>query len=64
MLPNDIYTIAGAAGGTAGFSGDGGAATSALLNNPGQVTWTGNLHIADTNNLDRHLDPHRGLVQK
>jgi RHS repeat-associated protein len=50
MLPNDIYTIAGAAGGSSGFSGDGGAATSALLNNPGQVTWTGDLYIADTNN--------------
>lgn len=50
MTANDIYTIAGAAGGTGGFSGDGGAATSALLNNPGQVTWTGDLYIADTNN--------------
>jgi hypothetical protein len=50
MTANDIYTIAGAAGGTAGFSGDGGASVSALLNNPGQVTWTGDLYIADTNN--------------
>jgi RHS repeat-associated protein len=50
MTANDIYTVAGSAVGTAGFSGDGGAATSALLNNPGQVTPVGNLYIADTNN--------------
>jgi hypothetical protein len=52
MTANDMYTIAGSASGTAGFSGDGGLATSALLNNPGQVALDGslNLYIPDTNN--------------
>jgi hypothetical protein len=52
MKANDIYTIAGSATGTAGFSGDGGLATSALLDNPGQVALDGslNMYIPDTNN--------------
>jgi sugar lactone lactonase YvrE len=45
-----ITTIAGT--GAAGFSGDGGAATSAMLNLPTAVAVdaAGNLYIADTNN--------------
>jgi RHS repeat-associated protein len=52
MTTNDVYTIAGSAAGTAGFSGDGGAATSALLHDPGQVALDGtsDLWIADTDN--------------
>jgi sugar lactone lactonase YvrE len=47
MTAGDIYTIAGT--GTAGFSGDGGPATSAELNGPQKVATdaTGNLLIAD-----------------
>ena len=46
----DIYTVAG--DGTAGYEGDGAAATSAELNNPYGVTTdtAGNLYIADQNN--------------
>jgi len=45
-----ITTVAG--NGIAGFSGDGGPATNAGLNNPTDVAAdsAGNLHIADTNN--------------
>jgi uncharacterized protein (TIGR03437 family) len=45
-----ITTVAG--NGTAGFAGDGGSATSAMLNNPAGVTVdiAGNLYIADQNN--------------
>jgi uncharacterized protein (TIGR03437 family) len=46
-----INTVAGSNG--MGFGGDGGKATSALLNNPHGVAvdQTGNLYIADTNNF-------------
>jgi uncharacterized protein (TIGR03437 family) len=46
-----ITTIAGSNG--MGFGGDGGKATSAMLNNPHGVAvdQTGNLYIADTNNF-------------
>jgi len=50
----NIFTIAGS--GTCGYSGDGGSATLAQLNNPGgiKVDAAGNLYIADTgNNLIR-----------
>ena len=49
---HDIYTIAGSASGTEGHSGDGSAATSALLNDPSSVVLdsAGNLYIADTDN--------------
>jgi sugar lactone lactonase YvrE len=50
MLQNRVYTIAGT--GTAGFSGDGGAATSAELNYPSGIAVdpSGTLYIADANN--------------
>jgi hypothetical protein len=50
MLRGHIYTIAGT--GTPGFLGDGGRATKAELNQPGDVAadTTGNLLIADTGN--------------
>jgi secreted PhoX family phosphatase len=50
MTAGDIYTIAG--NGTAGFSGDGGPATSAEFNGPQSVAVdaAGNLLIADTYN--------------
>jgi uncharacterized protein (TIGR03437 family) len=56
-----ITTIAG--DGTAGFSGDGGPATSAELNNPSGVAVDskGNLYIADTNN-NRVREVSRGVI--
>jgi RHS repeat-associated protein len=50
MTKNDIYAIAG--NGTAGTTGDGGPATSAELNGPGNATVdaAGNLYISDTAN--------------
>ena len=53
MTAGDIYTIAG--NGTAGFSGDGGPATSAELNSPQGVAAdaAGNLLIADGSNRIR-----------
>ena len=53
-----ITTVAGT--GTAGFSGDGGPATSAQLNSPGwaAVDGSGNLFIADSvNNRVRKVEP-------
>jgi trimeric autotransporter adhesin len=52
MTAGDVYTIAGSATGTSGSSGDGGAATSALLDQPRAVTMdsSGNVYIADTDN--------------
>jgi RHS repeat-associated protein len=49
---NDIYTVAGSASGSSGYSGDGGAATSALLDDPQGMTVdpAGNLYIADSVN--------------
>jgi uncharacterized protein (TIGR03437 family) len=54
---NTITTIAGI-GGTAGYSGDGAAATSAYLNSPAGIAFDskGNLYIADTvNNVIRKV---------
>jgi hypothetical protein len=50
MTSGDIYTVAG--DGTAGYSGDGGPATSAELNAPASVAvdGAGNVVIADSNN--------------
>jgi YD repeat-containing protein len=52
MTAGDIYTVAGSSAGTYGDSGDGGAATSALLHGPQGVTLdpAGNLYIADYGN--------------
>jgi RHS repeat-associated protein len=52
MTSGDMYTVAGSSTGTAGFSGDGGTATSATLNDPLALTLdgSGNLYIADANN--------------
>jgi RHS repeat-associated protein len=52
MAADKIYTIAGSSTDAFGFSGNGGAATSALFNEPSSVTLdsSGNLDIADTQN--------------
>ena len=52
MTAGDIYTVAGSASGADGYSGDGGAATSALLNGPDAIAVdpAGDLYIADTAN--------------
>ena len=49
MTADDIYTVAGSSSGTSGDTGDGGAATSALLDGPDGVAFdsAGNLYIAD-----------------
>jgi RHS repeat-associated protein len=52
MTATFVYTIAGSATGTAGHSGDGGAATSALMSNPSAL-WldsSGNVYVSDTGN--------------
>ena len=53
MTANHMYTVAGSATGAAGSSGDGGKATSALLNTPNKVRvdHAGNLYIADSQNF-------------
>ena len=58
-----ITTVAGT--GTAGFSGDGGLATSAQLNNPNAVTVdsAGNIFIADySNQRIRKIDATTGII--
>jgi sugar lactone lactonase YvrE len=59
-----IQTIAGI-GGQAGYSGDGGPATQALLSNPGGLAFDGNhtLYISDSfNNAIRKLDLSTGII--
>ncbi|HLK62175.1 MAG TPA: IPT/TIG domain-containing protein [Bryobacteraceae bacterium] len=57
-----ITTVAGT--GTAGFSGDGGTATSAQLNNPTGVAVdsSGNLYIADRNNFRIRMVSPAGII--
>jgi RHS repeat-associated protein len=52
MTAGDVYTVVGSASGTSGSSGNGGAATSALLDDPVGVTvdTDGNLYVADSGN--------------
>ena len=52
MTAGDIYTVAGSSSGTSGHTGDGGAATSALLDGPTawRSTSAGDLYIADSGN--------------
>ena len=52
MAANHVYTVAGSSTGASGYSGDGGVATSALLDNPFGVTIDpgGDLYIADSSN--------------
>ena len=61
MTAGDIYTVAGT--GTAGYTGDGGPATSARLRAPASVTTdaSGNLVVADSaNNVIRVVASHDG----
>jgi RHS repeat-associated protein len=53
VTANDMYTVAGSATGASGSSGDGGPATSALLNTPDKVRvdHAGNLYITDGQNF-------------
>ena len=63
MSTGVIGTVAG--NGTAGYSGDGGAATSAEINSPDGVTVdsSGDLYIADTtNNRIRYVAASTGIV--
>jgi len=58
-------TQTGTDAGTAGSSGDGGAATSATLNTPSGIAATaeGTLYIADTgNNIVRRIDGQTGII--
>ncbi len=51
MTSEYLYTIIGAESETGGYSGDGGAATSALINNPWiNMDSSGNLFIGDSDN--------------
>src|ERR1039457_5323895 len=52
MTANDIYTVAGSSSGSSGHSGNGGAATSALQNQPTDVVLdtSGDLYVSDTGN--------------
>ncbi len=52
MTAGDVYTIAGSASGRSGDAGDGGAATSALLDNPDSVAVdaAGDVYLADYDN--------------
>ncbi len=63
LTPGVISTVAG--NGTAGYTGDGGAASSAELNGPNRavVDWAGNIYIADFNaNVIRKVNASTGLI--
>ena len=53
MTASHMYTLAGSATGTAGSSGDGGAATSALINAPDKIRTdhAGNVYFTDNQNF-------------
>ena len=52
MTAGDVYTVAGSSSGTSGHTGDGGAASSALLDDPTGLALdsSGDLYIADAGN--------------
>jgi sugar lactone lactonase YvrE len=63
LTPGIVSTVAG--NGTAGYSGDGGAATSAALNAPNGIAVdnVGNLYISDwLNNRIRKIDAATGII--
>jgi YD repeat-containing protein len=65
MTQNAIYTIAGSATGSGGFTGDGGSAISATLGGPLAVAMDGsfNLYIADSrNNRIREVSASSGNI--
>jgi len=60
-----VSVFAGTVGGDAGYSGDGGPATSARLQSPAGIAFdaSGNLYIADTaNNVIRKVDAGSGVI--
>ena len=59
-----ISTIAGSSTGASGFSGDGGQATAAKLNQPSgiAVDSSGNIYIADTNNFRVRMISPSGVI--
>jgi RHS repeat-associated protein len=65
MTAGDVYTVAGSPAGTAGDTGDGGAADSALLDDPQGITTTGSndLFIADTQNCRVQQVPNESGAQ-
>jgi trimeric autotransporter adhesin len=65
MTAGDVYTVAGSPAGTPGYTGDGGAATSAELNDPlaVEIDSSGNLFIADTANSRVQEVPAAGGTQ-
>jgi sugar lactone lactonase YvrE len=59
LVAKTITTVAGALDGTAGYAGDGGPATAALLNTPTAIAVdaAGNIYVADNgNNVVRRVD--------
>lgn len=60
VAPGTVVSYAGSPASTAGNTGDGGAATSALMNGPGAIAVDGadNVYVADSaNNRIRKIDP-------
>lgn len=65
VMANGIISTVAGTGGTSGFSGDGGLATAARLNQPGAVCLdgSGNMYIADaTNHRIRKVDGATGII--